>query len=298
MGESRPNPNPELEKYEVSLDLSKISWSSDELVEAYQLAASTKKLALIDTKGFKTEYLPDATSGEDVLAFFARTQKGRGLRRFASAWTLSTAQSERQKPGPDGDDFEETYGVTFDPKKFILTADRAVTAYNGLKAYKTLHPAPLNLKAVGNVSDPVAELRRLSGLRVMSQGIVALIPTIEFKTVDQFDFLTVGSLLVPNPLIEGSIETITLTWNFSKALDTTKKRRDLFKAIAAHKELFKKEQKKILPEKPSKPMQFLYGRLSVPAVFGSKHSQRPSMERLGPARRASYAAKRPSPWPF
>ncbi len=247
-GNTRPNPNPELEKYELSLDLSKVFWSSDELVDAYKLAASTKKakLSLIDAECFREQYLSNGKTGQEVLAFFARAQKGRGkkLRRFASAWTFSMAQSERQNPGLGGDDYEGTYSITFDPKKLIVTADRALKAYEGLDAYTELHkvkvPRDFLGPNIGDVRHPSSALRKQSGLPIMKQGFVALIPTMKIKSVDQFDFLAVGSTFLPNPLIEGSLETVTFTWDLSTALDTAKKRRDAMKAIVIHEKLLKR----------------------------------------------------------
>jgi hypothetical protein len=260
-GNPRPNDNPELEKYELSVNLSKVFWSSDELVDAYQLAESTATLSMLDASSFRSQYLSDAMNGQDVLAFFARTENGKtsGLRRFATAWTFSAGQSERQRHGLGSDDWEETWGFVFDPKKWILTSDRVLTAYKGLQAYTKVHGVPSGLTDGSVMDRPTPTLRRWSGLPIMSQGAVALIPTVEFKTVDQFDFLTVGSLLVPSPHIEGSIETVTLTWDLSASLDTTKKRRDALRAIALHRELVERDRVKILPRAPRNVPRFCVG---------------------------------------
>lgn len=264
-GAPEANPDDHLWKFELSLDLSKVMWSTDELVAVYALAAGTDTGGLVEATGFDTTYV-----GSEPLEFFARARKRDGFRRFASAFTLSTGQSERPTPEPldpsepprKVEEFEETYSVTFDPKKIFLTADRVLSAYKGVESFVKVHRVPSGLGAGGKTlasasadqlgmstaealeaGSAIEVLRALSGLKVASQSLVAAIPAIEVKTVDQFDFASIGGMSRSSPFVEGSIETITATWDLASALNTAERRRSALQAIALHEKLVKQDAK-------------------------------------------------------
>jgi hypothetical protein len=253
----RPNPDSHLEQFELSLDLSKTIWSSEELVKAYSLAADKKTGKYVDADLFKHNYVDQRGR---PLEFFARARKGDGLRRFAAAWKFSAGLSERETPAEPvegDDDFEETYSATFDPKKLILGADDAVTAYKGVAAYTQLHKVPSGLppcptyvnpktgllacKPLAIGENPIKQLKQWSGLGVQSAAKAALIPAISYETIDQFDFRKLGGTLVRSPLVEEALDAWTATWSLNDALNTAAQRRAAITALSLHQKLVEED---------------------------------------------------------
>jgi hypothetical protein len=250
--EGRPNPDSHLEQFQLSLDLSKMIWSSKELVEAYSLAADKKLGQHVDADTFKNNYVEKRGR---PLEFFARARRGDWLRRLAAAWKFSAGLSERQalaEPMNGDDDFEETYSATFDPKKLILGADDTLTAYKGVAAYTKRHKEPSGLPPCATTEDsvtklrkckplsianPIKQLRQLSGLGVQSASRAALIPAISYETIDQFDFRKLGGTLVRSPLVDNVLDIWTVTWSLSDALNTASQRRAAITALSLHQEL-------------------------------------------------------------
>ena len=225
-----PNPQADLRKFSGSLDLQNLFLTSADLKDAYTKLKDIKsnfKLNLTDPLGH-------LKSREKLFKHFRRHRKRDLIYRTLSAFQLSIASSDRVQtvvdpedndpPLLDGteDDTAETVAVKFLPSRLFSASDRA-DAYQAYTAYAAHFPEKIAKESAEKWLPPgeedCIEMRACSSKSHNKKAtfLKALLPTFEFKTVDQFDFIQAGGL--PRVEAEKKIETYVFTWDLGPIFD-------------------------------------------------------------------------------
>ncbi|MCG8463058.1 MAG: hypothetical protein MI919_42790 [Holophagales bacterium] len=246
------NPAPNLEKREATLRPGRFFRTTAELDAAYKVATDKKTRRLIDSGSDPLRKVDEA----EKLAELASANSKGYIRRFFSAFEMTFGHSERDptelkqdpaSPEFRSDDGEFVYRVTLDLDQLVVFPAEVREAYDTLERHLKLDPlerVELEPFDSGQCAgdDPVRCLRKTSGLPVRGRWLAGVLPTIKFETKDQFDFILAGGEAFP--LQEDTLETITVTWDLTSALDIAKQRRDAIKALAAHRRIQEREARR------------------------------------------------------
>ena len=257
-----PNSTDKLGKFDISLSPGQWFRKSSDFSAAYALGKSSATAVLIDFSSDPLAALPPSLKRLNAghvtkLQFLAWAGKGSGWKRLASAVGFTVAASERSAwvgsvPIPDSirdrDRVVETYSLKLDAKHFLLFPGQVSAAYTALEAHTAI--SRLNRSGLEEGSceagqdsgNPVSCLEKLSKLKVSRRGLAGLVPSVEFKTVDEFDFVLSAGNFVGSRFLEDSLWTFNVTWDLGSALDTANHRREAIKAIALHHQLVKRDQ--------------------------------------------------------
>lgn len=270
IGESEENPsgflrNPDQSLSKLDFTLKPGQWfrKSSDFSAAYALGKSPATAGLID---FSTDPLADFQNtaerledrGVSKLEFLAWAGKGGTWKRLASAITFTMANSERSRlvgtsvlpPDiQDRDDEATTFSFKLDPKQLIRFPGQLSAAYTALEAHTAISSSNrsgltnpgASCETGENSANVVRCLEQLSDIQVSGRWLAGLLPEIEIKTTDEFDFVKVGGNFIGSQFLEDSLETVTVTWNLGAALDTANHRREAIKAIALHRTLVKRD---------------------------------------------------------
>jgi hypothetical protein len=214
--EPRVNPNRSLWKATLSADLSKLMTTPSELKTAYETAARNREW-------FDLSEDPVADV-HDALAYFARARScdfwgKRLLAGFSASFSVAEQPDELDGNNRELDGHVETFSVTWDPASLLVTGSDWEAAASTLRAYAQLSGRPELLGDQSSCKTPGSKrcLRQTSGLSGGREWFAALIPKLQFKTVDQFDYIKAGGQYFSTELSDKTIETYTITWDFGRA---------------------------------------------------------------------------------
>ncbi len=270
----RPARDSALGKGTVTLNLAAFFDNVDEINARY--TAINKHRKLFDLSGED----PVAVQG-NAFRFFARTRARDRWGRFLSGLLLSGALAQRAEPAtgpplPRDDEHEGTFKLSFDPAGLFVTGEQLGKAVASLTAYAKAYDNPKVLGALP--ACPPADdicLRKLAGMPAGRQLWTAIIPKLEIKSVDQFDFFQVGSRFATSSILEETIETVTLTWDLKRAFGVAGQRRAAVASLAAIRALKKNLVSDLPSIKPvdfkfsAAPYQLVYLKLEVEHAIGS-----------------------------
>jgi hypothetical protein len=125
--------------------------------------------------------------------------------------------------------YQVTGGVDFDPSQLFLNGTSWSKA---AAAFSDTHAVCDDRKQDGNDSDrsrkcvaDVSRARLTAGYaeshRNATAFLAAVLPTISFKRVSQFDFVKNGGILIPAPFLENAQTQLTFKWDLKKAIPST-----------------------------------------------------------------------------
>ncbi len=203
--------------------------SSADIAQA--LAVVTKYPTLFDTTA---AFEPESRTFDS----FARSLGGG--RRFLGALTLAASFARRPRL-PDAnnaippellrqDRTSTTWSVKFDPFLFLNPLAAQADGYQAALGYAKLYGGA----GVGRGPDPcdpfqmaVAADRQISRLCLAALSATPprgglWLPAVEFKSVDQFDYVKTGTQFLPNT--EKDLESLTLTWDLARIFSVAKAR--------------------------------------------------------------------------
>ena len=242
------NPMENLYKVEMTVSPGKMAWSVEDFKSAYALATGNK------------EYV-DASETNDPLSGVRPGRKlkylvgleGGGLfKRYMNAFSFTVGRSQRPRfigstlipiERSADDKTEVTFKISYDGPTVLISPAEIADALEVLESHAKLQPGArtgILPQPLACQSRPVACLRSITGLPIRTSFLRAVLPTIEFQTVDQFDFVTSGGNFFP--ATNDILRILTAVWDL-KALDTAKNRQDAIKAYAAYERLAAREAK-------------------------------------------------------
>jgi len=242
-----PNPDERLVKGTVEINVSRVFPSTGDLKSLFSTVSTHKERFDLSVDPLAAE--------DDPVAYFMRARGRDWAARLASGLTISFALSERPTPDPTADipeplreqiaaadQYEEVYSVKFDPFPLFNTGSHRSEAAQALTAYATTfkpgRDVPTGLQIATLCASPHPHcLGETAGLSQSRRWLAALLPTFEYKTVDQFDFVQYGSRFLRPFFLDESLEVYTLTWDLSRVLDRQKERTATLDAIAAVEKL-------------------------------------------------------------
>lgn len=243
-----PNPDRYLWKSTVNLNFARLVRSPDELKIAYEAAANNP--AWFDTG---VDPLALERAGNDVVKYFARARPEDRVDRLLTSLTAFVAVADRPSlrnglllPGQieREDGYDETYGIKIEPSRWFVSGTDWAKAYGATAAYARAYKQPSALSFPHPCSGQVNRrcldhATRLSG----SQRLFAtILPTFEFKLVDQFDFVQDGARFISTDAADDSLETYTLTWDFGRVFGAAKQRAEMLAALQALEKVRSKGQ--------------------------------------------------------
>lgn len=244
----RANPDHYLWKSTVSLDFSRLVWSADELKTAYEAAANS-------SKWFDTAVDPLALerAQNDVVRYFARARPEDRFDRLLNSLTMFVAVADRPSlrngtllPDPINrqDEYDETYGVKIDTSRWFLSGSDWAKAYAATAAYARAFKRPSVLDFPHPCSGQVNRrcLDQATTLSGLERLLDTILPVIEFKLVDQFDFVQDGARFISTDLADDSLETYTVTWDFARVFGAAKQRAEMLAALQALEKVREKGQ--------------------------------------------------------
>jgi hypothetical protein len=237
------NPDDTLWKGTLTVKMASLFTSVADLHDAYTKLNDYKK-----TFGF-TRVAADPLAGKSqarLLDYFTRTGSGDRFGRFMSAFTLSGSLLERAEldfglagpPAGADDRTKLSFDIVFDPSALFVTASQKKQAFDALSAYLKAYPSRArDLGAVAPCTRGTTaciDLRSLAGLGPLKALAATLIPTVKLESVDEFDYAMVGGqpILFPETAREGSLQTVTFTWDLLEIIKPSPARRE---AVAAGK---------------------------------------------------------------
>jgi hypothetical protein len=242
-----PNPDERLTKGTAEISFSRVFSSTGDLKSLYSTVSTHKDRFDISVDPLAAE--------DDPVAYFMRTRGRDWVARLVSGFTISFALSERPTPDPTADipvpvrdriaaadQYEEVYSVKFDPFPLFNTGSHRSEAAQALTAYATTFKPRRDVATGLQIATLCASphphcLGETSALYGSGRWLAALLPTFEYKTVDQFDFVQYGSRFLRPFFFDESLEVYTLTWDLSRVLDRQKERTATLDAIAAVEKL-------------------------------------------------------------
>jgi hypothetical protein len=228
----------------TSLKMASMFTSVSDLSDAYGKLADYKQT--YGFTGLAADRL-DRKTHDRLIEYFTRTTGVNRFARFVSAFSVNASLLERAAldfglngPGDDSSDGTKlTFDVTFDPSSLFVTASQKKLAFEALTSYIKAYPrraAFLRSVAICPKADECRSVNSLAGLEGAKAFAATLIPTMKVESVDEFDYAMVGGqpVLFPDDAREGSLQTVTLTWDLLKIIKPSSARRE---AVAAAKAL-------------------------------------------------------------
>lgn len=236
-----PNPDQYLWKATLTLNPSQLFILPSELEAAYGTVLKNGRL-------FNTTYDPLSLEEHEIDYFMRRRSIDR-FGRLLSGFTFSAAVSERPRleggsPLPDPifsrDKRVETYGLKFDPLPWFVTGSEQASAFSALGSYVKAYKQKDLAESITPLCKSQHDVRCVEEVAGLSRGrrfAIAVLPVLEYKSVDQFDFINAGGRFVFSPFFDQTIETYTATWDLKRAFKVSKERLGAIAAIQASQDL-------------------------------------------------------------
>jgi hypothetical protein len=255
------NPMEHLYKVEMTLNPGRLAWGVADFKSAYALATPGKnESAYVDAAEINDPLF--GIPPDRKLEYLVGLEGGGLFKRYANALSLTIGRSERPRfigstlipiERSKDDKTEVTFKISYDAPAVFISPEEIADALEVLESHAKLHP---NVRTGAWLEPPACEyrpvkcLRLITNLPIRTSFLRAVLPTIEFQTVDQFDFVTAGGNFFP--ATNDTLRTLTAVWDL-KALDTAKNRRDAIKAYAAVQRLAAREARLNHPLKLTNP---------------------------------------------
>ncbi len=255
------NPQSYLQRFSFNFDLAQLFPTPAELNAAYAKLSDIKKHFDLDTKKFNrllgTTSSDDQINGDDrikrLLHYFGRKRTRDVMARLLASFSTRVSFSERsvtldnENTVVRGDEFGTTFAVAFNPRRLISRAEDA-DAHEALLhlaklAPEILDPEPLDPEKQADLWIARNDLKCLEakslkvcadeGISSMGIWMSALLPRVEFRIVDDFDFLRIGGQF-PS---DRRTETLLLRWNLRPLFERFAPRTSGIRLKKAMKEL-------------------------------------------------------------
>ncbi len=225
-GTLAPNPEHYLNEHTLKFQFSEVFPSASTLATAFKSACTLAKNA------YDCTYQPERADRVRRIA-----SSGGVWQRGLSGVTLTVNLSERTAlqqgivvANPSfANHYQVTGGVNFDPSQLFLNGtnwSKAAAAFSDAHAVcddrkQDGKDSDRPRNCVADVSRPRLAAGYAESHRLATAFLAAVVPTISFKRVSQFDFVKNGGVLVPAPFLENAQTQLTFKWDLKKAIPST-----------------------------------------------------------------------------
>lgn len=197
---------------------------------------------------------------------FALTDFRGKIQRALALFSVSFGLAERPlserdlSPGKqDKDEIVESLTIKFDPSRLYDVGTSRKLAYETLLNYaKTFEKGLLGVPIPRSCTDPQEVLNNarncLAALSHTTNGwrtLATFLPTIEFKTVDEYDFIKAGGQFTERLFPDERLETWTITWDLKRAFGVASRRADALSVLQTMKQLAAPAPQITVPAQPA-----------------------------------------------
>jgi hypothetical protein len=217
------NPDQWLWKATLTLDLSKFMLSSSAFKDAFNTMRENPEWFNLDDDPLANE--------PDPLTYLARARPAdcwgsRLLAGFSASVSVARRPEETDDMPTEDDPTIKTFSLSWDPASLLVKGTDWEAAAAALQSYAEVYDRPETLLGLSACGTPPRRecVLKASGLSRGWRVFLALVPKLQVKSVDQFDYVKAGRNIFLDTLSDKTIETYTLTWDFSRAAQVTAER--------------------------------------------------------------------------